>query len=282
MASLGGNITPPEVDTKLLFAGLAVFLSAAIGFTKYSSFSKNNPPSSSTPQDPSLVRSLLLFCYSCFLKPHRAGGKGASQQDALESFYETQAGVYDVTRKTLLKGREDMLALVAAQLKHRATLKEGNANKSNSKTNSKTNRKSPAPSTPRIWVDVGGGTGWNIEAMAAHVSVPEFFTSVYLVDFSPSLCTVARKRFARLGWNNVHVICEDARKFRLEDHEPTLQQSAVVPASPAFGAMSAGSGYFSFDRPGHGGADLITMSYSLSMIVRWPFCPHPLCSAPRP
>lgn len=36
-----------------------------------------------------------------------------------ESFYKTQADVYDATRTRLLKGREDMLALAAAQLKHR-------------------------------------------------------------------------------------------------------------------------------------------------------------------
>jgi hypothetical protein len=33
----------------------------------------------------------LLFCYSCFLKPHSSGAKGG-QQDALESFYAGQAG----------------------------------------------------------------------------------------------------------------------------------------------------------------------------------------------
>jgi hypothetical protein len=37
-----------------------------------------------------------------------------------ESFYKAQADVYDATRARLLCGREDMLGLVAAQLKHRA------------------------------------------------------------------------------------------------------------------------------------------------------------------
>ncbi|CAK7274790.1 hypothetical protein SEPCBS119000_006354 [Sporothrix epigloea] len=229
MAFPGGNITPPDVDHKLIFAGLAILFSAAIGISKYSSSLASlalfGNASKTDDRPPSVVRSVLLFCYSCFLKPHRSGSKG-SQQDALESFYETQAAVYDVTRKALLKGREDMLALVAAQLKHRWTADA---------------RKDSVDK--RIWVDIGGGTGWNIEAMAAYVDVPAFFTSVYLVDFSPSLCAVARKRFARRGWTNVHVICEDARTFRLEDYE----DSVSLP----------GSG---------GGADLITMSYSLSMI----------------
>lgn len=107
---------------------------------------------------------------------------------------------------------------------------------------------------------MGGGTGWNIEAMSQFVDVPDFFSTVYLVDFSPSLCEVARKRFARLGWKNVQVICEDARKFKLEDYEHDLQGGRTPTRTP--------SSYFSEKRPEHGGADLITMSYSLSMIVR--------------
>ena len=39
---------------------------------------------------------------------------------ALESFYKAQAGVYDATRRSLLRGREDMLGLVAAQLVQKA------------------------------------------------------------------------------------------------------------------------------------------------------------------
>lgn len=96
--------------------------------------------------------------------------------------------------------------------------------------------------------------------MSEFVNVPEFFTSVYLVDFSPSLCEVARKRFARLGWSNVKVICMDARKFRLEDYENGPSRGGQ--SSPAQRSRS----YFE-PRPDHGGADLVTMSYSLSMIV---------------
>jgi betaine lipid synthase len=94
--------------------------------------------------------------------------------------------------------------------------------------------------------------------MDRFVNVPEFFSSVYLVDFSPSLCGVARKRFQRLGWKNVTVICEDARKFRLEHHEQGMRAGTQSP-----------NGLLNFPRKrsDQGGADLITMSYSLSMIV---------------
>ncbi|KAI0384045.1 hypothetical protein F5Y04DRAFT_248815 [Hypomontagnella monticulosa] len=231
MASLGGNILPPDPHTKIYLAGVAVVLLVGVC---YSTKVAKKPTDS---ENPSLLQSAWLFFYTCFLKPHDGDSNG-NQQDALESFYKKQAGAYDATRKALLKGREDMLALAAAQLSHRAT------------TSDEKKR--------RIWVDVGGGTGWNIEAMSRFVDVPQFFDSVYLVDFSPSLCEVARKRFERLGWKNVKVICQDARKFRLEDYEPASQ-----------GRRASGSpnrGYFAQGRPKHGGADLITMSYSLSMI----------------
>lgn len=96
--------------------------------------------------------------------------------------------------------------------------------------------------------------------MAQNVNVPEFFSSVYLVDFSPSLCEVARKRFERLGWKNVTVICQDARKFRLEDYETGMSPPRDPLRSPTLG-------YFDQKGPEHGGADLVTFSYSLSMIA---------------
>ncbi|KAL1976867.1 hypothetical protein VTN31DRAFT_3149 [Thermomyces dupontii] len=161
--------------------------------------------------------SYARFAYASFLKPYEKPRDGPlNQQHSLESFYRSQASVYDTTRKRLLRGREDMLGLVAAQLKYRMS-KHG-------------------LSQP-IWVDIGGGTGYNIEAMNQFVKVESFFSHVYLVDLSPSLLEVARKRFERLGWKNVSVVCQDAREFRLP-----------------------GAG------DGNGCADLVTMSYSLSMI----------------
>lgn len=88
--------------------------------------------------NPGLLKSFVLFFYSSFLKPHQGGSK-ASQQDALESFYKRQAGAYDATRGILLRGREDMLALVVAQLKSKFQAdKEAGKGKTNK----------------RIWVDV--------------------------------------------------------------------------------------------------------------------------------
>ncbi|KAK5169493.1 uncharacterized protein LTR77_005469 [Saxophila tyrrhenica] len=177
------------------------------------------------------------FAYSCFLKPH-SGDKTGNQQDALESFYSSQAGIYDATRARLLQGRQDMLALVAAQIKHR--------------------RNTGQIAQKPIWVDIGGGTGWNIEQMQSQLDVPTFFHAVYLVDLSSSLCEVARQRFSRLGWKNVFVICEDARTFRLSDYEAGVDDSQRE--------FSIGHAAYEEHARDFVGADLLTMSYSLSMI----------------
>ncbi|PGH07098.1 hypothetical protein AJ79_06376 [Helicocarpus griseus UAMH5409] len=171
----------------------------------------------------SALSTYFKFFYASFVKPHESHSEGG-QQLALESFYKTQAAVYDATRKRLLRGREDMLGLLAAQMKHKKEKRQDQWQKP-------------------IWVDIGGGTGYNIEAMAAYLPVQSFFSHVYLVDLSPSLLEIARQRFARLGWKNVTVVCQDAKAFRL----PNTTKDGI-------------------DGSGNGQADLITMSYSLSMI----------------
>lgn len=241
-------------NIQTLLAGItATVLSSLYIFPLFSSSGKAN-------EAPGLVKSFLLFFYSCFVKPHQGGTKG-TQQDALESFYKKQAGAYDATRKVLLRGREDMLSLVAAQLQAKANGTVAGDGKTKRIWVDVRLREIPACLfTNRIITQIGGGTGFNIEAMSQFVNVSEFFSSVYLVDFSPSLCDVAKKRFERLGWTNVHVVCEDARKFRLEDYEPGMPSAPNPLRSPMLS-------YFAKPRPEHGGADLITMSYSLSMIV---------------
>lgn len=43
------------------------------------------------------------------------------------------------------------------------------------------------------------------------------FEQVILVDLTPSLCQVARERFAKRGWKNVTVICQDAATFQVQE-----------------------------------------------------------------
>ncbi|RUP47410.1 hypothetical protein BC936DRAFT_145760 [Jimgerdemannia flammicorona] len=154
------------------------------------------------------------FIYSCFLKP--LGDHGDNQASRLDTFYQDQAEVYDATRGGFLRGRTTMLKICAAQLKEQ--LRSG--------------KMTQKP----VWIDLGGGTGWNIERMNDYFPI-EKFEKVYLVDLCGPLCKVARERFEKRGWDNVVVVCDDAAKFQL----PGLS------------------------RP-NGKIGLVTMSYSLSMI----------------
>ena len=73
----------------------------------------------------------------------------------------------------------------------------------------------------------------------------KYFKKIYLVDLSPSLCNIARERIRRLHLADlVHVLCGDAVTFELT------------------GMPEA-----------EGNVDLITMSYSLSMMPSY----APLC-----
>lgn len=82
------------------------------------------------------------------------------------------------------------------------------------------------------WVDLGAGTGSNL-AMAAE-RVPQL-AAVWLVDLAPSLLAVAQRRIAECGWNHVRVVEGDATAFAL----PSAQ------------------------------ADVVTLSYALTMIPDW-------------
>ncbi|RMD40557.1 hypothetical protein DV735_g4554, partial [Chaetothyriales sp. CBS 134920] len=194
------TISQMDVETSLIALGIFALLAL---FVAHATNSLNFPGFGLSPY--------LKFVYANFLKPQKGKVEGG-QQSALESFYSTQASIYDTTRKRLLCGREDMLVLVTEQLKARM--------------------KPAASSQKPVWYDIGGGTGYNIEVMDKLVGIGASFHHVYLVDFSPSLCAVARERIEKYGWTNVTVLCQDARTVQCEP----------------------------------GTADLITMSYSLSMI----------------
>ena len=81
-------------------------------------------------------------------------------------------------------------------------------------------------------IDLGAGTGANIEFVAADAAT---LSAVHLVDLSESLLGIAKKRIARHGWEHVHTKISDATTF-------------APPAGPV---------------------DLVTFSYSLTMIPDW-------------
>ncbi len=83
-----------------------------------------------------------------------------------------------------------------------------------------------------VWVDMGGGTGVSLEFMGDRLSR---LRKAYVVDLSPSLLGQARERIAARGWTNVEAVEADVTTF-------------VPPENQV---------------------DLITFSYSLTMIPDW-------------
>jgi S-adenosylmethionine-diacylgycerolhomoserine-N-methlytransferase len=138
----------------------------------------------------------LKVLYHLALKPVR----GDDHAQRMESFYQGQAATYDKFRRRLLQGREELYTSIT-------------------------------PPDGAVWVDLGGGTGANIEYLGDRI---QRLQRVYVVDLAPSLLQRARQRCQQPGWHNVIPHQADATTFR--------------PSKPV---------------------DVVTFSYSLSMIPDW-------------
>jgi S-adenosylmethionine-diacylgycerolhomoserine-N-methlytransferase len=127
--------------------------------------------------------------------------KGDSHQARLESFYAGQADNYDDFRRRLLHGREEMMRALPLQ-------------------------------PGQTLLDMGGGTGANIEALGDKLPAMK---QVTVVDLCGPLLETAKQRVAARGWTNVDTAHADVTLY---EH----------PAGPV---------------------DAITFSYSLTMIPDW-------------
>ncbi|KAJ7680239.1 hypothetical protein DFH06DRAFT_408282 [Mycena polygramma] len=173
-----------------------------------------------------VLRPYLKFIWHCFLRPI-----GLDDQKArLEKFYEGQADVYDATRDGLLRGRNTMLSLSAAHLK---------------------SLRAASPQRRLVWLDIGGGTGHNIELMNKHMPILESFDAVYLIDLCEPLLDIARKRFAKKGWTNVTVLCQDASEFRLPEWNSKDPKGSVGFVTLSYSLSMIPSFYTVLDRIDH-------------------------------
>src|SRR5262245_27841369 len=93
-----------------------------------------------------------------------------------------------------------------------------------------------------VWVDMGGGTGANLEFFRREAARDggqggrlANLEKIYVVDLSRSLLEMARQRVTASGWTNVEAVEADETTFR----------------------------------PPGGPADVVTFSYSLTMIPDW-------------
>ncbi len=139
----------------------------------------------------------LKILYHLALRPVR----GKNHAERMENFYSGQAEAYDDFRRRLLHGREQLFQQIPVV-------------------------------DDCVWVDMGGGTGANLEFIRD--TVPQL-QSAYVVDLATSLLDVANARFSKAGWSHVKAIEGDATRWRPEE------------------------GY----------ADVVTFSYSLTMIPDW-------------
>ena len=139
----------------------------------------------------------LKVLYHLAFKPVR----GNDHASRMESFYGGQAGAYDDFRKRLLQGRERLWGKLGVP--------DGG-----------------------VWVDMGAGTGSNLQYFGDRISQ---LAAIHLVDLSGSLLQVAQQRSDENGWNHVHTHEADATRFQ----------------------------------PPEGKADVVTFSYSLTMIPDW-------------
>lgn len=127
-------------------------------------------------------------------------GKGKDHAERMESFYGAQATSYDSFRRKFLKGRQELYEAI------------------------------PVPEDG-VWVEMGGGTGSNLEYVGQRLAQ---LAKVYIVDLSPSLLKVAQQRINDNNWTNAETVEADATSFQPD-----------------------------------GGADVVTFSYSLTMIPDW-------------
>ena len=128
-------------------------------------------------------------------------GSGADHKERLEAFYRGQRHAYDDFRKRLLHGRERLMQSL------------------------------PLPEMGGFLLDMGGGTGSNIEALGKRI---QNLNNVEIVDLCESLLEIAKERINNNNWENVKTVCTDATKYTPE----------IAP-------------------------DAITFSYSLTMIPDW-------------
>jgi S-adenosylmethionine-diacylgycerolhomoserine-N-methlytransferase len=141
----------------------------------------------------------LKVLYHLALKPVR----GSNHAERMDNFYSGQASAYDDFRKRLLKGREEVFQKIIS-------LENGG-----------------------VWVDMGGGTGGNLDFLGSSIAN---YDKLYVVDLASSLLKLVEARRQKNQWTNVEAITADATTWSV----PKGRQ-----------------------------ADIVTFSYSLTMIPDW-------------
>lgn len=129
-----------------------------------------------------------------------------SHDNFVIDYYKDQSDMYDMTRYVLLKKRDQLIKSI--------------------KLNG-------------IWIDLACGTGSNLEYLSSDDLLR--FQNIILVDISPDLCEIAKRRIERMRLNNASVICTDILTLNEKNNLNSFKNKV----------------------------NLITISYSLTMIPSW-------------
>ena len=133
--------------------------------------------------------------YHLAVKPVRGDNHAAR----LESFYAAQAPGYDGFRQRLLQGRRELWDAI------------------------------PIP-RGGTWVDMGGGTGQNIEYLGTRLRE---LRKLYVVDLCEPLLAIAKQRIHRNGWRNVELVTADVSGPRAPSlRTPVARTLLHVPGPP--------------------------------------------------
>jgi S-adenosylmethionine-diacylgycerolhomoserine-N-methlytransferase len=197
----------------------------------------------------------LKILYHLALKPVR----GKDHAARMENFYAGQAEAYDDFRKRLLKGRQELWNLLQppedgtwidmgggtggnVEYFGDATVRRGSPNPAEP-SDPTVRRGSPDPAEPSDRRSPSAGQGGDLRSTLCAGSGDPRTTNgrlgslrkVFVLDLSHSLLEVAKKRIAAKGWTNVETVEADATTFQ----------------------------------PPDGPVDVVTFSYSLTMIPDW-------------
>ena len=144
----------------------------------------------------------LKIIYHMAVRPIR----GKDHATRMDNFYSGQAADYDDFRRRLLLGRESLWDKLLTDPER--------------------------PPENLTWIDMGGGTGANLDFFGDKI---RSLQKVYVVDLAGSLLKVADERIQKNGWSNVQTAEADATTY-------------IPPEQKV---------------------DVVTFSYSLTMIPDW-------------
>lgn len=194
-----------ENPTSVLFAAIAAFLFSAVFLPTAKKPTPRTPkPDAFLTYEPYEPKATWASDWQVIKAMWFSKITGTDLQDRLDSFYETQADLYDSYRFRMLHARPLMLQAIAEHYVPTAVKRKNGL----------------------IWVDLACGTGANVENFAMDVRKGKF-AKIYLVDLCRPLCQVAKRERAD-KYNTkkeiIQVVHGDATDFNL----PGLPEPGTV------------------------------------------------------